>query len=166
MPTSASSSLTSRTRSLPRQRIFERLYPVDQTRDRATGGVRLGLAIASRAAHSLGGRTELESTPGRGSEFRLIVSLDRGNEHRDDQDLQATVADPGTHDHGRAARRADRARLSEPVATVTSPSPPERSYPARPTNLGDLVLQRLLKNQLRAEPRDRLHRVLLLADPG
>ena len=78
MPTSASSSLTSRTRSPPRQRIFERLYRVDQTRDRATGGVGLGLAIASRAAHSLGGRTELESTPGRGSEFRLIVSLDRG----------------------------------------------------------------------------------------
>jgi signal transduction histidine kinase len=58
------------------QRIFERLYRVDHTRDRATGGLGLGLAIASRAAHSLGGRIELDSTPGHGSEFRLIVPLD------------------------------------------------------------------------------------------
>lgn len=63
------------------RRIFERLYRVDQTRDRATGGVGLGLAIASRAAHSLAGRIELDSTTGRGSEFRLIVPLDREPEH-------------------------------------------------------------------------------------
>jgi two-component system, OmpR family, sensor histidine kinase BaeS len=70
------------------QRIFERLYRVDQTRDRATGGLGLGLAIASRAAHSLAGRIELDSTPGRGSEFRLILPLDRQNEHREDENLQ------------------------------------------------------------------------------
>jgi len=57
------------------QRIFERLYRVDETRDRATGGSGLGLAIAHRAAQSLGGHLELESTPGQGSEFRLIVPL-------------------------------------------------------------------------------------------
>ncbi|HEY3771516.1 MAG TPA: HAMP domain-containing sensor histidine kinase [Solirubrobacteraceae bacterium] len=72
------------------QRIFERLYRVDQTRDRATGGLGLGLAIASRAAHSLAGRIELHSTPGRGSEFRLIVPLEPGNEHRDDEDVTAS----------------------------------------------------------------------------
>jgi two-component system OmpR family sensor kinase len=72
------------------QRIFERLYRVDQTRNRATGGLGLGLAIASRAAHNLAGRIELHSTPGRGSEFRLIVPLDRENEHPDDEDLRTT----------------------------------------------------------------------------
>jgi len=55
------------------QRIFERLYRIDETRDRATGGSGLGLAIAHRAAQSLGGDIELESTLGEGSEFRLIL---------------------------------------------------------------------------------------------
>jgi signal transduction histidine kinase len=55
------------------QRIFERLYRVDSARNRATGGSGLGLAIAQRAAQSLGGYIELESTPGRGSEFRLVL---------------------------------------------------------------------------------------------
>lgn len=54
-------------------RVFERLYRVDSTRDRATGGSGLGLAIAARATRSLGGYIELDSTPGKGSEFRVIV---------------------------------------------------------------------------------------------
>lgn len=57
------------------KRIFERLYRVDSTRDRATGGSGLGLAIAVRAAQNLGGHIELDSSPGRGSEFRLIVPV-------------------------------------------------------------------------------------------
>ena len=55
------------------QRIFERLYRVDSARNRATGGSGLGLAIAQRAAQNLGGHLELESTPGRGSEFRPVL---------------------------------------------------------------------------------------------
>ena len=55
------------------QRVFDRLYRVDDSRDRDRGGSGLGLAIAQRAAHTLGGRIELESRPGRGSEFRLVV---------------------------------------------------------------------------------------------
>jgi signal transduction histidine kinase len=61
------------------KRIFERLYRVDSTRDRATGGSGLGLAIAARAARSLGGHIELDSTPGQGSEFRLIVPGQTGS---------------------------------------------------------------------------------------
>lgn len=55
------------------ERIFDRLYRVDEARDRATGGSGLGLAIARRAAQSLGARIEVESKPGGGSEFRLIL---------------------------------------------------------------------------------------------
>lgn len=55
------------------RRIFERLYRVDRTRDRATGGSGLGLAIVHRAVQTLGGQIELESTPGKGSEFRVIL---------------------------------------------------------------------------------------------
>jgi len=55
------------------ERIFDRLYRVDEARDRASGGSGLGLAIAQRAARALGGRIELDSEPGAGSEFRLVL---------------------------------------------------------------------------------------------
>lgn len=54
-------------------RIFDRLYRVDEARDRVSGGSGLGLAIARRASQSLGGRIEVESTSGNGSEFRLLI---------------------------------------------------------------------------------------------
>jgi len=56
-----------------RRRIFDRLYRVDEARDRASGGSGLGLAIAQRAARALSGRIELDSEPGLGSEFRLVL---------------------------------------------------------------------------------------------
>ncbi|MDQ2984795.1 MAG: HAMP domain-containing histidine kinase [Actinomycetota bacterium] len=56
-----------------RARIFDRLYRVDEARDRVRGGSGLGLAIAQRAAQELGGRIELESEIGRGSLFRLVL---------------------------------------------------------------------------------------------
>lgn len=60
-----------------RQRVFDRLYRVDEARDRVSGGSGLGLAIAQSAARSLGGRIELESEPGAGSEFRLVLPRTR-----------------------------------------------------------------------------------------
>jgi two-component system sensor histidine kinase BaeS len=56
-----------------RTRIFERLYRVDEARDRASGGSGLGLALAQRAARAIGGTIELESEEGIGSEFRLVL---------------------------------------------------------------------------------------------
>jgi two-component system sensor histidine kinase BaeS len=57
--------------------IFDRLYRVDTGRDRRSGGSGLGLSIAQRAAQNLGGRLEVSSTPGEGSEFRLILQAPR-----------------------------------------------------------------------------------------
>lgn len=54
-------------------RIFDRFYRADRSRDRVSGGTGLGLAIARRAATALGGRIELDSRPGAGSEFRLVL---------------------------------------------------------------------------------------------
>jgi signal transduction histidine kinase len=59
------------------RRIFDRLYRVDATRDRATGGSGLGLAIVHRAVQTFGGRIELDSTLGQGSEFRIVVPVAR-----------------------------------------------------------------------------------------
>lgn len=57
------------------ERIFDRLYRTDDARDRATGGSGLGLAIARSAAQTLGARIEVDSQPGVGSEFRLILPV-------------------------------------------------------------------------------------------
>lgn len=54
-------------------RVFDRLYRVEQARDRNSGGSGLGLALAQRAARSLHGRLELRSAPGEGSEFSLVI---------------------------------------------------------------------------------------------
>lgn len=54
-------------------RVFERFYRVDEGRSREAGGSGLGLAIAERAARLNGGRLQLESTPGQGSCFRLVL---------------------------------------------------------------------------------------------
>lgn len=55
------------------ERIFDRLYRTDDARDRASGGSGLGLAIARSAARTLGARIEVDSQPGTGSEFRLVL---------------------------------------------------------------------------------------------
>lgn len=56
-------------------RVFDRLYRVDEARDRASGGLGLGLTLAQRAAHSLGGRIVVTSKPGSGSQFQLVIPL-------------------------------------------------------------------------------------------
>ena len=53
-------------------KIFERLYRVDEARDRERGGSGLGLAIARRASLYVGGHIEVESTYQQGSSFSLI----------------------------------------------------------------------------------------------
>lgn len=63
-------------------RIFDRLYRIDESRARATGGTGLGLAITQRAAHALHARIELDSQPGTGSEFRLVLPRAPGRTRR------------------------------------------------------------------------------------
>lgn len=56
-----------------RQRIFERFYRIDAARTREDGGAGLGLALVQWAVSSHGGRVEVESEPGKGSTFRIVV---------------------------------------------------------------------------------------------
>ncbi|UTW56055.1 ATP-binding protein [Kordiimonas sp. SCSIO 12610] len=55
--------------------IFERFYQVDGSSVRQHGGTGLGLAISSSIVSLLGGRIELESKVGVGSEFKVILPL-------------------------------------------------------------------------------------------
>jgi two-component system sensor histidine kinase BaeS len=53
--------------------VFERFYRAADDRSRQSGGAGLGLAIAKQFAEAHGGRIEVASEPGRGTEFRVTL---------------------------------------------------------------------------------------------
>lgn len=58
-----------------RERIFEPFYRLDRSRDRATGGFGLGLAISRRALEAQGGTLIVESSPLGGARFKLWLPV-------------------------------------------------------------------------------------------
>lgn len=54
-------------------KIFDRFYRVDKARSRETGGTGLGLAIALSAVKYHNGWIDVDSEPGKGSTFRIVL---------------------------------------------------------------------------------------------
>jgi histidine kinase len=55
------------------ERIFERFYRSDVSRQREDGGSGLGLAIASSIVQAHGGQVSAESEPGKGLKIRILL---------------------------------------------------------------------------------------------
>lgn len=56
-------------------RLFERFYRVDKARSRTLGGTGLGLAIVKHIANAHQGRAIVESAPGKGSTFSIVLPM-------------------------------------------------------------------------------------------
>ncbi len=65
-----------------RERIFDAFSQGQNRETRISGGTGLGLAICKKLAEHMGGAIELESEPGRGSSFTLVLPVETGTTTR------------------------------------------------------------------------------------
>ena len=54
-------------------RVFDRFYRTDASRTRASGGFGLGLSIVRDLVRAMGGTVSVASSPGEGSQFRVVL---------------------------------------------------------------------------------------------
>jgi two-component system OmpR family sensor kinase len=57
------------------ERVFERFYRADPARSGADGGTGLGLSIVAALVAMHGGTVQVDSVPGRGARFRVVLPL-------------------------------------------------------------------------------------------
>jgi two-component system, OmpR family, sensor kinase len=76
------------------RRVFERFYRADEARNRKSGGSGLGLAIVSALVAAHGGTATVESAPGQGATFRVILPLAPDAGQADEADEPEAEGEP------------------------------------------------------------------------
>ncbi|MFE0678498.1 sensor histidine kinase [Streptomyces sp. NPDC058867] len=105
-------------------RVFERFYRTDASRTRSTGGSGLGLAIVQSLVVAHAGRVEVDSSPGRGATFRVLLPTPVGA--RPESENTGAYAPPRPPDLGQQTASSARhpAAGSLAGATVAAPGTP------------------------------------------
>jgi len=91
------------------KKIFKRFYQVDQRLSRNGGGCGLGLSIVQFIMRAHKGTVEVESRPGGGSMFRLILPAAQINRDRDDSDEATAVSNVSGSSMERSGSQAEEA---------------------------------------------------------
>ena len=55
--------------------IFERFYRVEKSRNRSSGGAGIGLTVVKDLVEVHGGKISVNSQPGRGTKFKIVLPL-------------------------------------------------------------------------------------------
>ncbi len=76
------------------ERVFERLFRAERSRDRRHGGAGLGLAIVAAIVQAHGGRVELTTAPGEGTRFRVLLPAVPLTDDLDDDDSEVAPSFP------------------------------------------------------------------------
>jgi two-component system OmpR family sensor kinase len=100
-------------------RAFQRFYRTDTARTRAQGGTGLGLSIVAAIADAHGGRVEVDTAPGEGATFRLLLP-------------RHPPASAGTPPGATDAARWGTPAASGPAAGPPPPAPPGPPAPPPP----------------------------------
>jgi len=73
------------------ERVFERFYRADPSRNRSLGGSGLGLSIVAALVAAHGGRVEVDTAPGQGATFRVLLPAESASAEG------ASLTAPGAH---------------------------------------------------------------------
>ena len=104
-------------------RLTERFYRVDGSRSRDTGGTGLGLSIVKHVAQRHGGEIDVQSEPGRGSVFKLLLPALRVRRKRAAVALPRAARPRQSTKQGHGRSRSRRCSHQPPATPVRPPSP-------------------------------------------
>lgn len=79
--------------SSQQQKLFQAFVQADPGISLRYGGTGLGLSISKQFAESMGGTLGLESAPGKGSKFWLVVPFTNEEREQAEQDMESTFTD-------------------------------------------------------------------------